>query len=209
MEVLGPFSWARGAGNAIIFKRARRAQAAGQEMNCEAQSRAMEQVDSSRGTSAPSAPVQYVDALMSRANRQADVFSILTSLVCDGLAHSVHALKERNAAGEHFEVARQANEASDYQTAACHFEKAYLLHPKLDTLLSAANMHLKVGNQGIAHEIYLRVLRDQNASAAAREVAQRKLGQLGTGMRAHFSEADLAPGWVGWSGFLKSLSHAA
>merc|ERR1711920_708450 len=137
MEFLGPLSglW---HSDAIIFKRARGApEAIGQEMNLEAQLRAIEQANIVRGTNAPSAPVQYVDALMSRANRQADTFLRIAPLACDGLArHS-------------FEVARQANEASDYQTAARHFEKAYLLYPKLDTLLSAANMHLKLGNQGI------------------------------------------------------------
>jgi len=61
----------------------------------------------------------------------------------------------------HFESARRANESKDYQTACTEFESAYLINPKPATLVSTANMYVKMGNASIAAEIYARLLAEK------------------------------------------------
>jgi tetratricopeptide (TPR) repeat protein len=61
----------------------------------------------------------------------------------------------------HFEKARRANDARDYKTACAEFEAAYLLNPKPATLVSTANMYIKMGNASIAAEMYNRLLAER------------------------------------------------
>ena len=59
---------------------------------------------------------------------------------------------------EYFEAAKAANGADDFKAACSYFETSYLMNPKLTTLISAANMHLKLRNPSVAAEIYIRLL---------------------------------------------------
>jgi len=69
--------------------------------------------------------------------------------------------RDAEAALAHFETARRANDARDYQTACAEFEAAYLLNPKPATLVSTANMYVKMGNASIAVQIYNRLLAER------------------------------------------------
>ena len=51
------------------------------------------------------------------------------------------------------------------------------MNPKMTTLISTANMHLKQTNPAVAAEIYSRLLQDANVPNREREVAQRKLAE--------------------------------
>ena len=68
---------------------------------------------------------------------------------------------------EYFEAAKQSNQADDFKAACSYFETSFLLNPKLTTLISTANMHLKLRNPTVASEIYMRLL--QNPSVPQRE----------------------------------------
>ena len=51
------------------------------------------------------------------------------------------------------------------------------MNPKLTTLISTANMHLKLANPAVAAEIYSRLLADPTVPKREREVALRKLAE--------------------------------
>ena len=76
--------------------------------------------------------------------------------------------------------------AQDYKGACSYFENSYLLNPKPATLISTANMHLKMGHVAVASEVYTRVLSSAagELSQREREVALRKIAicaTMGTG----------------------------
>ena len=89
---------------------------------------------------------------------------------------------------EYFEAAKRSNTLEDYKAACSYFETSFLLNPKLTTLISTANMHLKLRNPTVAAEIYMRLLQNPSVPQREREVALRKLAQcesmLGTGAAA-------------------------
>ena len=93
---------------------------------------------------------RYVDRLISRANRgsvsQADV----------------------DKAQAHFEAARRANDAKDYQSACTSFERAYLLLPKPATLVSTARSSARSSRECVGAAIS-RERRTQGTAARARE----------------------------------------
>ena len=98
---------------------------------------------SAKAPGSASNTTRYVERLMARANHgkvtEADVQEALV----------------------HFEAARRANDVRDFQTACTEFEAAYLLNPKPATLVSTANMYVKMGNASIAAEIYDRLLAER------------------------------------------------
>ena len=49
--------------------------------------------------------------------------------------------------------------------------------PKMSTLISTANMHLKLRNPAVAAEIYSRLLQGASVPPREREVATRKLAE--------------------------------
>ena len=55
-----------------------------------------------------------------------------------------------------------------------------MLNPKLTTLISTANMHLKLRNPTVAAEIYMRLLQNPSVPQREREVALRKLAMCET-----------------------------
>ncbi len=101
--------------------------------------------------------VKYVDTLLGRANREK--------------------IPEEDArqANEYFEAAKSANATEDYKSACSYFETSFLLNPKLTTLISTANMHLKLRNPTVASEIYTRLLQNPSVPQREREVALRKM----------------------------------
>ena len=54
------------------------------------------------------------------------------------------------------------------------------MNPKLTTLISTANMHLKLRNPTVAAEIYMRLLQNPSVPQREREVALRKLASCET-----------------------------
>jgi len=100
---------------------------------------------------------KYVDTLLGRANRD-----------------KIPELEARQAV-EYFEAAKAANGVEDYKAACSYFETSFLLNPKLTTLISTANMHLKLRNPTVAAEIYMRLLQNPSVPQREREVALRKL----------------------------------
>lgn len=100
---------------------------------------------------------KYVDTLLGRANRD-----------------RIPELEARQAL-EYFEAAKAANGVEDYKAACSYFETSFLLNPKLTTLISTANMHLKLRNPTVAAEIYMRLLQNPSVPQREREVALRKL----------------------------------
>ena len=70
---------------------------------------------------------------------------------------------------------KEANQAEDFKAACSYFETSFLLNPKLTTLISTANMHLKLRNPTVAAEIYMRLLQNPSVPQREREVALRKL----------------------------------
>ena len=106
--------------------------------------------------------VKYVDTLLGRANREK--------------------IPEEDArqALEYFEAAKQSNQADDFKAACSYFETSFLLNPKLTTLISTANMHLKLRNPTVASEIYMRLLQNPSVPQREREVALRKLAMCET-----------------------------
>ena len=74
----------------------------------------------------------------------------------------------------------QSNQADDYKAACSYFETSFLLNPKLTTLISTANMHLKLRNPTVASEIYMRLLQNPSVPQREREVALRKLAMCET-----------------------------
>jgi len=115
--------------------------------------------------------VKYVDTLLGRANREK--------------------IPEEDArqANEYFEAAKSANATEDYKSACSYFETSFLLNPKLTTLISTANMHLKLRNPTVASEIYMRLLQNPSVPQREREVALRKLAVCET-MLGTASDAD-------------------
>ena len=111
--------------------------------------------------------VRYVDTLLGRANRER--------------------IPEEDAkqAAEYFEAAKQSNGAEDYKAACSYFETSFLLNPKLTTLISTANMHLKLRNPTVAAEIYHRLLQNPSVPQREREVALRKLATCETMLHAN------------------------
>ena len=106
--------------------------------------------------------VKYVDTLLGRANREKIPED-------DG-----------RQALEYFEAAKQSNSLDDYKAACSYFETSFLLNPKLTTLISTANMHLKLNNPTVAAEIYTRLLQNPSVPQREREVALRKLAMCET-----------------------------
>lgn len=108
----------------------------------------------------PSA-IKYVDTLLGRANRK-----------------QVPAEEARQALA-YFEAAKESNEQRDFAAACSYFETSYLMNPKLTTLISTANMHLKLANPAVAAEIYSRVLAEPTRAVppSVRQVALRKLAE--------------------------------
>ena len=76
-----------------------------------------------------------------------------------------------------FEAARKANEEGDYSRAVASFEESYLHNPRPSTLISTANMYLKMGNSSIATEIYGRLLAQPDLPEGMRNVVLRKLAE--------------------------------
>ena len=101
----------------------------------------------------------YVSRLIRRANREDDV-----------------SVEDASRATEAFEEARSANDAGDFQRAVEAFEQSYLLNPRPSTLVSTANMYLKMRNTSIASEIYNRLL-SQPLPEGMRNVVLRKLAE--------------------------------
>ena len=101
--------------------------------------------------------VKYVDTLLGRANR-------------DKIPE-----EDARQANEYFEAAKAANATEDHKTACSYFETSFLLNPKLTTLISTANMHLKLRNPTVASEIYSRLLQNPSVPQREREVALRKM----------------------------------
>ena len=101
--------------------------------------------------------VKYVDTLLGRANR-------------DKIPE-----EDARQATEYFEAAKAANATEDHKTACSYFETSFLLNPKLTTLISTANMHLKLRNPTVASEIYSRLLQNPSVPQREREVALRKM----------------------------------
>ena len=100
---------------------------------------------------------KYVDTLLGRANR-------------DKIPED-----DARQALEYFEEAKRSNAGEDYKAACSYFETSFLLNPKLTTLISTANMHLKLRNPTVAAEIYMRLLQNPAVPQREREVALRKL----------------------------------
>ncbi|KAL3904605.1 MAG: hypothetical protein SGPRY_011225 [Prymnesium sp.] len=74
-----------------------------------------------------------------------------------------------------FEEAKKANSGGDFKAACSYFETSFRLNPKLTTLISTANMHLKLRRAAIAREIYTRLLKNASVPERERQVALRKL----------------------------------
>mmetsp|Transcript_14746 Transcript_14746/g.36822 ORF Transcript_14746/g.36822 Transcript_14746/m.36822 type:complete len:183 (+) Transcript_14746:1-549(+) len=100
---------------------------------------------------------EYVHTLLARANR------------------ATIPEKDVKQALSFFEEAKKANSAEDYKAACSYFETSFLLNPKLTTLISTANMHLKLKKPAIASEIYTRLLQNASIPDRERQVALRKL----------------------------------
>ena len=81
---------------------------------------------------------------------------------------------------EYFEAAKAANGADDFKAACSYFETSYLMNPKLTTLISAANMHLKLRNPSVAAEIYIRLLDNPTVPKRERAMVLRKLAESKT-----------------------------
>ena len=99
----------------------------------------------------------------------------LISLLDDSA--SMQALLEADpAVGE--EQLRQgaaANAAQNFAAAAAWFEESYRLKPRITTLLSVANMRLKLHEGAFAAYLYTAILEHPAATAAERQMAGKKL----------------------------------
>ena len=77
--------------------------------------------------------------------------------------------------------------------------------PKMSTLISTANMHLKLRNPAVAAEIYSRLLQDANVGPREREVATRVLhGEIMLGKVEFFCGSGVARDLTGidWTGLV-------
>ena len=119
--------------------------------------------------------VKYVDTLLGRANRE-----------------KIPEEDGRQAL-EYFEAAKQSNSLDDYKAACSYFETSFLLNPKLTTLISTANMHLKLNNPTVAAEIYTRLLQNPSVPQREREVALRKLAMCETMLGEEEQQQPLVP----------------
>jgi len=68
-----------------------------------------------------------------------------------------------------------ANQQDDFATAAAWFEEAHRRRPRVSTLLSVANMRLKLGDGPLAACLYVAILEHPASTEAEREMADRKL----------------------------------
>ena len=82
----------------------------------------------------------------------------------------------------HFENAKRANEDGNFRVAAEAFEASYVLIPKHGTLVSLANMYLKMGNRHIDSELYNRLLEDDDVPQELRMRILQKLSQIAVEM---------------------------
>uniref|UniRef100_A0A7S3ADV5 CRAL-TRIO domain-containing protein n=1 Tax=Haptolina ericina TaxID=156174 RepID=A0A7S3ADV5_9EUKA len=91
-----------------------------------------------------------------------------------------------------FDEAKKSNGVQDYKAASSYFETSFRLHPKLTTLISTANMYLKLRKPAVAAEIYTRLLQGVLGVVPQREkeVVLRKLASCKTML----SEEDRAAG---------------
>ena len=68
-----------------------------------------------------------------------------------------------------------ANQGDDFSGAAAWFEASHRLHPRISTVLSIANMRLKLGDGPLAAYLYAAILEHPAASDTERAMAARKL----------------------------------
>ena len=85
--------------------------------------------------------------------------------------------------------------------------EALLKNPKMTTLISTANMHLKQTNPAVAAEIYSRLLQDANVPNREREVAQRKLAECEKLLKAKEEARLKEEGFTYHNGVLKEFSR--
>mmetsp|Transcript_1624 Transcript_1624/g.4231 ORF Transcript_1624/g.4231 Transcript_1624/m.4231 type:complete len:892 (-) Transcript_1624:239-2914(-) len=79
-----------------------------------------------------------------------------------------------------FAEGKAANSAGDHWRASQLFEHAYIAHPRLAFLLSAANMYVKLHQPELAAAVYRYVTEHADASSNEKEMAERKLAEAET-----------------------------
>ena len=122
-------------------------------------------------------PVAVADEAAAAAKQMVDILEIAHTAASDliGLLDEPSLPADPKAGDEEIRHGVAANQADDFVGAAEWFETSHHLKPRVATLLSIANMRLKLGEGPIAAHIYAAILEHPAASETEREIALRKL----------------------------------